>query len=133
MSDKKAEQIEETTVRKTPLALPASTGTDDVTKVDVNSSFKLDGLGPVGKHACHTCQINSALWDTEALTVHVVVVNENGTISRIDNWHEMSDIEKANVNRILLKRNKLRLERLKKEREANGQDSWWTLKNQLSY
>ncbi|KAG2177105.1 hypothetical protein INT43_007761 [Umbelopsis isabellina] len=98
MSDKKVEQIEETTVRKTPLALPASTGADDVTKVDVNTSFKLDELGPV-------------------------VVNENGTISRIDNWHEMSDIEKSNVNRILLKRNKQRLERLKGEREAAGQDS----------
>ncbi|CAM0135445.1 unnamed protein product [Umbelopsis sp. WA50703] len=98
MSDKKAEKIEETTVHKTPLALPASTGSDNVSQVDVNTSFKLDELGPV-------------------------VVNENGTISRIDNWREMSDIEKANVNRILLKRNKQRLERLKKEREAAGQDS----------
>jgi predicted Fe-S protein YdhL (DUF1289 family) len=39
-------------------------------------------------------------------------------MSRIENWHEMNDIERANVNRILLKRNKARLEKLKKEREA---------------
>jgi predicted Fe-S protein YdhL (DUF1289 family) len=38
-------------------------------------------------------------------------------MSRIENWHEMNDIERANVNRILLKRNKARLEKLKKERE----------------
>jgi predicted Fe-S protein YdhL (DUF1289 family) len=43
-------------------------------------------------------------------------------MSRIDNWHEMSDIEKANVNRILLKRNKARLEKLRKERDAAASD-----------
>jgi hypothetical protein len=62
------------------------------------------------------CKHESHLPDSQFL-----VVNENGSISRIDNWHEMSDIEKANVNRILLKRNKERLEKLRKEREANEQ------------
>ncbi|KAF9102979.1 hypothetical protein BGX29_003960 [Mortierella sp. GBA35] len=46
-----------------------------------------------------------------------VVVNEDGTISRIDNWHEMADIEKANVRRILLKRNAARLARLRAEQD----------------
>lgn len=44
-----------------------------------------------------------------------IVVNEDGTISRINNWHEMADIEKSNVNRILLKRNRERLARLKEK------------------
>ncbi|KAI8575799.1 hypothetical protein K450DRAFT_259943 [Umbelopsis ramanniana AG] len=78
---------------KTPLALPATADSDSVSSAEVNSSFKLSELGPV-------------------------VINENGTMSRIENWHEMNDIERANVNRILLKRNKARLEKLKKEREG---------------
>ncbi|KAI9313929.1 hypothetical protein BX666DRAFT_1974859 [Dichotomocladium elegans] len=73
------------------LALP-STAEATVQQVDVNDTFKLKELGPV-------------------------VVNVDGTISRINNWHEMSDIEKDNVNRILLIRNRQRLAKLKKERE----------------
>jgi predicted Fe-S protein YdhL (DUF1289 family) len=44
-------------------------------------------------------------------------VNEDGTISRINNWHEMTEIEKNNVNRILLKRNRQRLAKLKEAAE----------------
>jgi len=52
------------------------------------------------------------------------VINENGTMSRINNWFEMNEIERANVNRILLKRNRERLAKLKEaadkaEAEAN--------------
>jgi hypothetical protein len=54
----------------------------------VNSSVSLDSLGPV-------------------------VVNEDGTMSRITNWHEMQDIEKANILKILPRRNEKRLEKLK--------------------
>lgn len=42
-----------------------------------------------------------------------LVINENGTMSRINNWFEMNDIERANVNRVLLKRNRERLAKLK--------------------
>ncbi|KAI7863679.1 hypothetical protein BDF14DRAFT_1884981 [Spinellus fusiger] len=70
---------------KRVLALPATA--EETVKVGLNDTFKLHELGPV-------------------------VVNENGTLSRINNWHEMSDIEKSNVNRILLKRNRARLEAL---------------------
>ncbi|KAJ3040904.1 hypothetical protein HK097_002441 [Rhizophlyctis rosea] len=42
-----------------------------------------------------------------------LVVNEDGTLSRIGNWHEMSDFERKNVLRVLGKRNKARLEKLK--------------------
>ncbi|KAI8138245.1 hypothetical protein BJV82DRAFT_631597 [Fennellomyces sp. T-0311] len=74
------------------LALPTA---EETVKVDVNDTYKLKELGPV-------------------------VVNEDGSLSRINNWHEMADIEKENVNRILLKRNRARLERLKKAKEENA-------------
>ncbi|CAO3617369.1 unnamed protein product [Cunninghamella blakesleeana] len=77
------------------LALP-STAEETVEKVDVNDTYKLKELGPV-------------------------VVNENGTLSRINNWREMTDIEKSNVNRILLKRNRARLEKLKAKAAAEEQ------------
>ena len=71
------------------LALP-STGSDSI-KLDMSggsSTVKLDHLGPL-------------------------VVNENGTLSRISNWDQMADIEKKNTLRVLWKRNQLRLARLK--------------------
>ncbi|KAF9152786.1 hypothetical protein BG015_004687 [Linnemannia schmuckeri] len=82
---------------KPVLALPApgdfSSMSSDAPALEVNGQdIKLDLLGPV-------------------------VVNEDGTMSRIDNWHEMADIEKANVRRILLKRNATRLARLRAERD----------------
>ncbi|KAK9763538.1 hypothetical protein K7432_009683 [Basidiobolus ranarum] len=81
---------------KVPLGLPAP-GDSDSTQVEVGgTSFKLDALGPV-------------------------VVNEDGTISRIDNWKEMTEIERKNVNRILLKRNKERLEKLKAQLPTSTQ------------
>ena len=49
------------------------------------------------------------------------MVNEDGSLSRINNWHEMADIEKENVNRILLKRNRARLERLKQQQQQQEQ------------
>ncbi|OIW27579.1 hypothetical protein CONLIGDRAFT_682609 [Coniochaeta ligniaria NRRL 30616] len=47
-----------------------------------------------------------------------VVVNEDGTMSRIANWAEMSEIEKRNTVRVLGKRNKLRLDVLRGESSA---------------
>ncbi|ORX98061.1 hypothetical protein K493DRAFT_313825 [Basidiobolus meristosporus CBS 931.73] len=70
---------------KPTLGLPAP---DPNNPVEGGTTFRLDELGPV-------------------------VVNEDGSISRIDNWKEMTEIERKNVYRILLKRNKERLERLK--------------------
>lgn len=39
-----------------------------------------------------------------------MVVNTDGTLSRISNWEQMTEIEKKNTMRILGKRNKQRLE-----------------------
>ncbi|KAG0335980.1 hypothetical protein BG000_007050 [Podila horticola] len=76
------------------LTLPAPEDVEPGMSLEVNGKdIKLDILGPV-------------------------VVNEDGTMSRIDNWAEMAEIEKANVRRILLKRNDLRLKRLRAKRDA---------------
>ncbi|KAF9996505.1 hypothetical protein BGZ65_007909 [Modicella reniformis] len=86
-------QVQEQEQHKPMMALPApgdvSSSSSDNAQLEVNGrDLKLDYLGPI-------------------------VVNENGTMSRIDNWHEMAEIERANVRRILLKRNAQRLERLR--------------------
>ncbi|KAK3298006.1 uncharacterized protein B0H64DRAFT_393608 [Chaetomium fimeti] len=48
-----------------------------------------------------------------------MVVNRDGTVSRIGNWHEMSGIERQNTLRILGKRNQLRLGNLRAGRAAD--------------
>ncbi|KAH7347337.1 hypothetical protein B0T11DRAFT_291173 [Plectosphaerella cucumerina] len=70
-----------------PLALPSSeTATkDSPTTLKVGSTATMDALGPV-------------------------VINVDGTISRINNWAELSEIEKQNTLRILGKRNRERRE-----------------------
>jgi predicted Fe-S protein YdhL (DUF1289 family) len=83
-----------------PLPLPCPTkegdnGPASPTKLDVSgegTTLKLDHLGPI-------------------------VVNRDGTISRIANWSEMSDIERKNTLRVLAKRNQLRLGNLKHQEE----------------
>jgi len=80
------------------LALPPATGRlGDPTQVTVNGgSVSLeDEMGPL-------------------------VVNENGTLSRIANWAEMTPIERERTVRILGKRNKLRLDKLKADGESAG-------------
>ena len=77
--------------KKPILALPDA---ESATKLDVSgdgSAVALDHLGPV-------------------------VVNQDGTLSRISNWEAMTEIEKKNTLRVLGKRNKMRLEALKRER-----------------
>jgi hypothetical protein len=70
------------------LALPSAS---DTTKVDISSgqgTAKLDHLGPM-------------------------VVNTDGTLSRITNWETMTEMEQKNTLRIISKRNKQRLDALK--------------------
>jgi hypothetical protein len=77
-----------------PLPEPASS---DATQLNVNGEgVKLDHLGPL-------------------------VVNKDGTLSRIANWDKMAEIEKQNTLRILGKRNQLRMGELKgEEKEAES-------------
>ena len=68
-----------------PLALPPneSSGDGAATKLSIGGSVSMDAMGPI-------------------------VVNTDGTISRIGNWSEMSEFEKKNTLRIIGKRNQER-------------------------
>ncbi|KAH6600352.1 hypothetical protein BASA50_002363 [Batrachochytrium salamandrivorans] len=56
----------------------------------LNQSLPLDGLGPV-------------------------IVNVNGTLSRITNWLDMSEQEQASIMRIIPQRNQRRMKVLKEQ------------------
>lgn len=83
------------------LALPESSphnNSSDTTQLDMSNggtSIKLDRLGPM-------------------------VVNADGTLSRISNWDKMADIERENTLRIIGKRNQARLEELRRAKEEEG-------------
>ncbi|KAK6335499.1 hypothetical protein TWF696_002273 [Orbilia brochopaga] len=87
------EEEESTTVQNSkPLPLPAPQSAEaaesSTTKVEVGSgAVKLDHLGPL-------------------------VVNSDGTMSRIHNWAEMTPLERERTIKILGKRNQLRTEAL---------------------
>ncbi|GIK03745.1 hypothetical protein Aspvir_007819 [Aspergillus viridinutans] len=90
--EEQQEQDQEQDQNKPILALPEAPSADaQATQLDVSgggSTVKLDALGPL-------------------------VVNQDGTLSRIANWEQMTEIERRNTLRVLGKRNKLRLDTLK--------------------
>ncbi|ROW03919.1 hypothetical protein VSDG_01002 [Cytospora chrysosperma] len=49
-----------------------------------------------------------------------MVVHKDGTLSRIANWHEMTDIERRNTVRVLVKRNQIRLSALREGLPKEG-------------
>lgn len=69
-----------------PLGLPAPS--DAPANDEPSNVIKLDHLGPM-------------------------IVNSDGTISRIANWQNMSEIEKQRSLRLLAKRNNARIQSLK--------------------
>ncbi|KAL2068936.1 hypothetical protein VTL71DRAFT_15274 [Oculimacula yallundae] len=87
---------------RTPLALPlhphnADTNTTTLDMSSGSTSVKLDHLGPM-------------------------VVNVDGTLSRISNWEHMAEVERENTRRVIGRRNASRLEVLRrKEAEEDGQ------------
>jgi hypothetical protein len=91
--DAAAPPTAQTDAKGAPLPLPAppADGADVTRTLDVNGGgVRLDHLGPL-------------------------VVNQDGTMSRIANWAEMSQIERDNTLRVLGKRNQLRLKTLRGE------------------
>jgi len=83
------------------LGLPAPSDGGDTAKIDVGgegSTVSLDHLGPI-------------------------VVNQDGTLSRISNWDKMTETEKRNTLRVLGKRNRLRMEKLKAAGAGNDADT----------
>ncbi|KAI0901369.1 hypothetical protein F4806DRAFT_452015 [Annulohypoxylon nitens] len=83
---------------KTPLPLPAPDTSDTTQLLVGGEGVKLDHLGPL-------------------------IVNEDGTMSRIANWNEMAEIERQNTLRILGKRNKQRLDALKAKKAQSEASS----------
>ncbi|KAF8300419.1 hypothetical protein DL93DRAFT_2090986 [Clavulina sp. PMI_390] len=81
------DKIDENTPKEPAALIEGPTPSTDAPKLDVNSgdAIKFDSLGPL-------------------------VVNSDGTLSRIANWHEMTERERATTVRLLVKRNKIRLE-----------------------
>jgi len=84
------------------LKLPAPDTSYPSSKLDATggNSVKLDGLGPM-------------------------VVNTDGTLSRIANWNQMTDMERERTLRLLSARNKLRLaneERKQQEGDPGADD-----------
>lgn len=68
-----------------PLALPPPpAGEEPTTKLEVGSQMKFDALGPL-------------------------VVNSDGTLSRIANWPNMTPLERERTLRVLVARNQIRL------------------------
>ncbi|KAJ2972124.1 hypothetical protein NUW54_g12341 [Trametes sanguinea] len=79
-----------------PLALPPPPPEDaDAEKITINGSqtFKFDKLGPV-------------------------VVNSDGTLSRIANWENMAPVEKERTLRLLVARNQVRIANQEKQQSA---------------
>ncbi|KAI9903242.1 hypothetical protein N3K66_002594 [Trichothecium roseum] len=81
-------------------ALPAPGRGTNTTTLDISgggSTVKLDGLGPL-------------------------VVNADGSVGRVGNWHDMTAGERETTLRILGKRNKQRLAALRAARGYQGAD-----------
>lgn len=68
----------------------------------------------------NTVQVNGAPVVLDKLGP--MVVGRDGTLSRIANWHEMSEFERQNTLRILGKRNQLRLKSLRQGLDADGKN-----------
>ncbi|KIO30422.1 hypothetical protein M407DRAFT_20486 [Tulasnella calospora MUT 4182] len=56
-------------------------------------------------------------------TLGPIIVNSDGTLSRIDNWKDMTKSEKAMTLKRLKKRNAQRLKQLKEQKAAGSLDS----------
>ncbi|KAI1274470.1 hypothetical protein F5Y07DRAFT_214727 [Xylaria sp. FL0933] len=68
-------------------------------------------LPPADDGATSTLEVGGAALRLDKLGP--LVVNEDGTMSRIANWEKMADIERENTLRILGKRNQMRLAKLR--------------------
>mmetsp|Transcript_8019 Transcript_8019/g.11021 ORF Transcript_8019/g.11021 Transcript_8019/m.11021 type:complete len:110 (-) Transcript_8019:361-690(-) len=96
--EKGADQEEGKKDKQPMLALPAPSDAKrlETNTVKLGENVKFDELGPV-------------------------VINSNGTISRIANWDRMTEIEKETTYRVLVKRNNLRRKRLLEQQEKSKQ------------
>lgn len=82
-----------------PMALPPPTEGGNVRTLEVDGKpISLDHMGPM-------------------------VVHKDGTLSRINNWGEMTEIERQNTLRILVKRNQVRLGALRQGLQTKSDET----------
>lgn len=95
------QQESQTSSNEQPLPLPEPPKADEGSTLDMSSgsaSVKMDAMGPL-------------------------VVNQDGSLSRIENWHQMTEMEKKSTLRIIGKRNQARREALlAMEAEKEGKE-----------
>ena len=101
--EQKASDNEQPT-QQAPLLLEAPQGGSDAQKLDLESgqTLRFDALGPMVVNS-NGVRIQQSLSRLSALT-HAVL-DRRQTLSRISNWTEMTDTERARTLRVLLKRN----------------------------
>ncbi|KAF1808255.1 hypothetical protein P152DRAFT_462743 [Eremomyces bilateralis CBS 781.70] len=90
------------TKTQTPLPLPSpeDVRSSNSTTLDASgggSTVKLDHLGPL-------------------------VVNQDGSLNRVANWEQMTEVERQNTVRVLGKRNKQRMEKLRAAEAAEEEE-----------
>lgn len=69
-----------------------------------------DGSKETSAGAVQTLQVDGLPVKLDALGP--MVINTDGTVSRIANWAQLSDVERERTLRLIAKRNKQRIERL---------------------
>ncbi|KAJ7619449.1 hypothetical protein FB45DRAFT_930816 [Roridomyces roridus] len=82
-----------------PLQLPAPGDKEEISQLQAGGpAVKLEDLGPM-------------------------VVNSDGTLSRISNWSSLSELERERTLRVLAARNKIRLAAEEEKLKASGSAS----------
>lgn len=77
------------------------------------------GLPAPGEGTPITLDVSGEGSTVKLSSIGPLVVNVDGTVSRISNWAEMTDVERETTLRLVGKRNKQRLEALKKAKAAD--------------
>lgn len=81
---------------------------------------KTQGLPAPGQGTPITLDVSGDGSTVKLSEMGPLVVNVDGTVARISNWAEMTDAERETTFRMVGKRNKTRLEALKKAKEQNS-------------
>lgn len=95
----------------------APSNDDTVHKLDMSEGFASIELGKL--FACTSYYAENGKADlTLPCQTGPVVINEDGTMSRIANWEKMTQAERDNTSRVLKIRNAKRLKKLKEQEET---------------
>lgn len=101
MESKETIESPSTSAECAPLALPYQPDCiaeeADAQRDRYEAYFKLDSLGPM-------------------------IINTDGTIQRVSNWHELTKEEQDKTFRLICARNQKRIEALKREEEEKSQE-----------